>query len=101
MIPAMAGAETDVPPTTEALVNTFWPFTEAVAQPPKKQKRYPSSSGDAFKETSGMSRTASAGTPVPACQEGLGYPAMQVTLPWLSTVDWLQLLGPPPPPSRL
>src|SRR5271166_3681810 len=42
-----------------------------------------------------MSRTLSRGTPAADCQEGFGYPEVQVMSPFLSTVLTAQLLLPP------
>src|SRR5579859_3278786 len=49
---------------------------------------------------SGKSRTPSAGTPVPDCQEGLAWPAVQEEkVPSAASVPVAQLLAPPLPPT--
>ncbi len=50
---------------------------------------------DANRDKSGTSRLPSAGTPVPVCHEGLGYPPAQLEL--VSPVGFVQLLTPPLP----
>src|SRR5947209_15522345 len=55
----------------------------------------------AISETSGRSRTPSAGTPAPRCHAGFAYPLVQVPTAVLVSVLVEQLLFPPPPATML
>ena len=95
-MPAMAGADADVPPTSRTWGS---PVVTGAQSPGTAQMGYalrflPLA---AKRETSGKSRTPSDGTPVAFCQEGLGYPATQTTEVGGAPVDCAHLLGPPPP----
>ena len=98
--PAIAGEAADVPPISCA-VGSCGGFTEVKQAPlAETQIRYalPRNPGEAKKETSGISRLASAGIPVtPACQLGFAYPPVQLATVALSLV--VQLLAPPPAPT--
>src|ERR1700720_2258605 len=83
-MPAKAGAPTEVPPTAAKLMPSLArkPAVQLVTAgvlPAKKlweQIRKPSWFGEALSETSGTSRAASFGTPVPTCQLGLENPEL-------------------------
>src|SRR5580658_398816 len=98
MIPAIAGAEAEVPPTR----NTFGCAPPVATQSPGftqigyALKLIPE---DANNEISGMSRTPSLGTPGAFCQIGLGCPAWHVITPGAEEVDTAQARAPQPPPS--
>src|SRR5580765_2706075 len=98
MMPAIAGVDAEVPERTSAFVRIVWPLDSVVSQKPPTQTMYPSCPA-AASARSGMSRTPSFGTPIPACHEGFGVPCTQV-MKSPEIVEVLQLLGPPPVASH-
>jgi hypothetical protein len=72
-MPAIAGVDADVPPTTVICPS---PLEFKTQSPATAQMGYPLRLVQlaAKSETSGMSRTPSLGTPDPVCQLGFAYP---------------------------
>jgi hypothetical protein len=100
-MPAKAGAPTEVPPTAAKLIPSLArkpavQLVRAGVLPPKKLWEHikkPSWFGEALSETSGTSREASLGTPVPTCQLGLENtellpPPVAERLP-PAAIDWV------------
>src|SRR4051794_28947307 len=93
-MPAMAGADAEVPPITAAPRNTVpGNPTLSATQEPTTQTRYPSCPLAAVRDTSGRSRRPSAGTPAPVCQLGLEWMVLTPPLPDQSPEHCAGVLG--------
>src|ERR1700684_1728544 len=84
MMPAIDGADADVPPTS---VTCSIPLEPTTQSPSWAQMGYalmfvPAAANS---ETSGRSRTRSLGTPVPLCQLGFAYPNFACPAPMPQT----------------